>query len=285
LNAVSETNTAIESLPALRDVIRDGGLQATKALGQNFLLDLNLTCSIARLNGDLHGLDVVEIGPGPGGLTRALLLEGATNVHAIEFDARAVEVLQPLVAAAGGRLQVHHGDALEIDALTLGRDGARTVIANLPYNVATPILINLLRGIHARQDITQFMLLMFQKEVADRIVAKPDCKTFGRLAVMAQWLCHVKTMKVIPPGAFTPPPKIHSAVVRFIPRVRSDGVAFETMEKILATAFGQRRKMLRQSLKDYLSHLDVAGIDPTLRAEDVPVEAYVRLAQSVEGAS
>jgi 16S rRNA (adenine1518-N6/adenine1519-N6)-dimethyltransferase len=273
---------AIENLPPLREIIKNGGLQATKALGQNFLLDINLTCHIARLNGELDGLDVIEIGPGPGGLTRALLLENAAHVHAIEYDERAVTILQPLIEASNNRLTIHHGDALKINPLSLGNQNNRAIIANLPYNVATPILINLLRDIHANKNTTRFMLLMFQKEVADRITAHPDSKTFGRLAVMAQWLCHVKTMKIIPPGAFTPPPKIHSAVVRFIPRDRTDSVQFETMEKILATAFNQRRKMLRQSLKDYIKHLEITGIEPTLRAEDVTTQDYIRLAQSIE---
>lgn len=284
MSAVFDIEAALAALPPLRDVIREGGLQASKALGQNFLLDLNLTGSIARLNGALDGLDAVEIGPGPGGLTRALLLAGAAGVHAIEYDPRAIAVLEPLAMAAGGRLQLHHGDALALDPLRFGRDGARVVIANLPYNVATPILINLLRGIHADPSVVRFMLLMFQKEVADRIVAAPDSKAYGRLSVMAQWLCGVKTMKVIPPSAFTPPPKIHSAVVRFIPRVREDDVAFGTMETILAAAFGQRRKMLRQSMKPYAAALEAVGIDPTLRAEDVSVADYVRLARHVEEA-
>lgn len=277
------SNTAIEALPPLRDVIRAGGLSATKALGQNFLLDINLTSSIARLNGPLDGLDAIEVGPGPGGLTRALLLADAAHVHAIEFDARAVEILQDVVTAAQGRLTVHHGDALELDPLSLGREGARVIIANLPYNVATPILLNLLRGIHARgENAARYMLLMFQKEVADRICAAPHSKTYGRLSVMAQWLCATKSVKTLPPGAFTPPPKVHSAVVRFLPRARRDGLRFETMEAVLAAAFNQRRKMLRSSLATYAAHLEAAGIDATLRAEDVPVDAYVRLAQQVE---
>jgi 16S rRNA (adenine1518-N6/adenine1519-N6)-dimethyltransferase len=274
LNAAS--NTAIEALPPLREVIAQAGLKATKALGQNFLLDLNLTGSIARLNGDLAGLNVVEIGPGPGGLTRALLLNNAKSVHAIEFDDRAVEALQPLVDAAGGRLAVHHGDATEIDILRLGD----TVIANLPYNVATPILISLLKNIRR----ANFMMLMFQKEVAERIVAKPDSKTFGRLSVLCQWLAKVKIVKTLPPSAFTPPPKVTSSVVLFVPRALENQPKFETMEKIVATAFNQRRKMLRSSLGDYAVHLEAAQIDPTLRAEDVDVDSYVRLARIVEAA-
>lgn len=257
-------------------MIAQAGLKATKALGQNFLLDLNLTASIAKANGDLAGLNVVEIGPGPGGLTRALLLADAKSVHAIEFDVRAVEALQPLVDAAGGRLQVHHGDATEVDILGFGD----TVIANLPYNVATPILIGLLKNISR----VNFMMLMFQKEVAERIVAKPDSKTFGRLSVLSQWLCKTKIVKTLPPSAFTPPPKVTSSVVLFTPRSLSDQPKFATMEKIVATAFNQRRKMLRSSLSDYAVHLEAADIDPTLRAEDVDVDSYVRLAKAVEAA-
>lgn len=268
----------ILDLPPLRDVIRDAGLQATKALGQNFLLDLNLTGSIARLNGDLTGKAVIEIGPGPGGLTRALLLAGAREVHAVEFDARAIEALQPLADAAGRRLNLHHRDALETDIAALADKPA--VISNLPYNVATPILVNLLKS----ADRLDFMLLMFQKEVADRIVAKPDTKAYGRLSVMSQWLYKVKSMKTLPPSAFTPPPKVHSSVVLFRPKREGGQPKFETMEKILAVAFNQRRKMLRSSLGEYAVHLQAAGIDETLRAEDVPVEAYVRLAKIVEAA-
>jgi 16S rRNA (adenine1518-N6/adenine1519-N6)-dimethyltransferase len=280
------SNTAIAALPPLRDVIEAQGLKATKALGQNFLLDLNLTASIARLNGALDGLDVVEIGPGPGGLTRALLLEGAARVFAVEYDARAIEALQPLVEAANGRLVLHHGDALEADILAFGREDARCVIANLPYNVATPILISLLKGIHARgAAAAQFMLLMFQKEVADRIAAAPHSKSYGRLSVMAQWLCHTKSVKTLPPSAFTPPPKVHSAIVRFMPKPREDSVSFETMERLLAQAFGQRRKMLRSCLKDYTGYFEAAGLTGTERAEDVEVTQYIKMASLIEAAS
>lgn len=257
-------------------MIRDAGLQATKALGQNFLLDLNLTGSIARLNGSLDGIDIVEIGPGPGGLTRALLLENARSVHAVEYDERAIEALQPLVEASRGRLVLHHADALNIDIVNLAVRPA--VIANLPYNVATPILINLLRDISN----IRFMLLMFQKEVADRIVAQPGSKTYGRLSVMSQYLCKVKSMKTLPPSAFTPPPKIKSSVVLFEPKALDDAPKFEVMEKILAAAFNQRRKMLRSSLQAYAPYLQEAGIDETLRAEDVDVASYVRLAKIAE---
>lgn len=277
------SNTAILDLPPLRDVIRDAGLNASKALGQNFLLDLNLTASIARLGGNLSDMDVIEIGPGPGGLTRALLLADARSVHAIEYDPRAIEALTPLIDVSGGRLHVHAADALNIDLLNFGKN--RAVIANLPYNVATPLLLKLLADIHARgNEAAQFMLLMFQKEVADRITAAPDSKTYGRLSVMTQWLCQVKTLKTLPPSAFTPAPKVKSAIVRFDPLQRQDNVAFTTMERLLAQAFNQRRKMLRSALAEFLPQLEKARIDPTLRAEDVSVEAYVRLARIVEGA-
>ncbi len=270
------SNDLIRALPPLRDVIRDAGLQATKALGQNFLLDLNLTGSIARLNGPLDGLNVVEIGPGPGGLTRALLLENALRVHAIEYDTRAIAALEPLAAASQGRLQLHHADALEADILGYGD----TVIANLPYNVATPILVRLMRDVGR----INFMLLMFQKEVAERIAAKPDSKAYGRLAVICQWLCDVKVVKVLPPSAFTPPPKVHSAVVLFKPKAKAaDAPQFETMERVVAAAFNQRRKMLRSSLGEYAVHMEKAGIDGSLRAEDLDVASFVRLARCVEG--
>jgi 16S rRNA (adenine1518-N6/adenine1519-N6)-dimethyltransferase len=277
LNAVSDP---IESLPPLRDVIAAGGLQATKALGQNFLLDLNLTRHIAGLAGPLQNIDVVEIGPGPGGLTRALLLQGAREVHAIEYDPRAIAVLQPLIAASGGRLAVHHMDALDADVSQFGREGERAIIANLPYNIATPLLFRFLQQI----DRFRFMLLMFQQEVAQRICAAPGSKMFGRLSVMAQYLCQVKIVKTLPPGAFTPPPKVKSAVVHFVPRDLDGLPSFEAMEHVVAAAFSQRRKMLRTTLKDYAHFLGDAGIDPQARAEDIPVDAYVKLARLAEGA-
>lgn len=268
----------IDDLPPLRDVIAGAGLQATKALGQNFLLDLNLTRSIARLGGDLDGIDVIEIGPGPGGLTRALLQENARNVHAIEYDQRAIAALQPLVDASQGRLHLHHMDALEADVMQFGIDGTRAIIANLPYNIATPLLLGFLRNI-AR---INFMLLMFQQEVAQRICAAPGSKMYGRLSVMSQFLCKTKIVKTLPPGAFTPPPKINSSVVHFVPRDLTDLPKFDVMEKVVAAAFSQRRKMLRTTLKDYADHLAAAGIDPTQRAEDIKVDSYVKLAKLVE---
>jgi len=265
----------IDQLPPLREVIANAGLQATKALGQNFLLDLNLTRSIARQAGGLNSIDVIEVGPGPGGLTRALLLEGARSVHAVEYDTRAIAALQPLVEASTGRLHLHHGDALDVDVKQLGADGHRAIIANLPYNIATPLLLGFLQNI----DSISFMLLMFQQEVAQRICASSGTKAYGRLSVMSQYLCKTKIVKTLPPGAFTPPPKINSSVVHFVPCKAKDLPPFDVMERIVSAAFSQRRKMLRTTLKDYAGYLEAAGIDPTARAEDIPVANYVALAR------
>jgi len=267
----------IDALPPLRDVIADAGLQATKALGQNFLLDLNLTRSIAKLGGDLKGMDVIEIGPGPGGLTRGILQEGARELHAIEYDTRALAALQPLVNASLRRLKLHHMDALEADVTAFGQDGHRAIIANLPYNIATPLLLGFLQNI----DKMEFMLLMFQQEVAQRICAAPGNKLYGRLSVMSQYLCKAKIVKTLPPGAFTPQPKVYSSVVHFVPKHTKGLPPFAVMERIVAAAFSQRRKMLRTTLKEYADHLDAAGIEPTMRAEDVAVENYVKLATLV----
>jgi len=270
----------------LRDIIRDYGLQATKALGQNFLLDLNLTGAIAREGGDLSGTDVVEIGPGPGGLSRAILSAGARSLHAIEYDPRAIDALQSLVAASDGRMVLHRMDALDAKLDGFGADGARAVMANLPYNIATPLLVGFLREQFERKGAAwHFMLLMFQREVAERIVAAPSTKAYGRLSVMAQWMADVKIVKTLPPDAFTPPPKVHSSVVRFRPRpFDAQWPSFDVMEKVVAAAFGQRRKMLRGALGPYAVHLAEAGIDETARAEDVDVASFVRLARIVEGA-
>ena len=272
----------IDDLPPLREVISAHGLRAEKALGQNFLLDQNITDKIARHIAGLERLNVAEIGPGPGGLTRSLLRGGAQKVLAVEFDGRAIEALQSLQDASDGRLTLYQADALEVD-LIAQLPAPRAIAANLPYNIATPLLIGWLKQIREVPDAYESMTLMFQKEVGQRIAAQPGSKAYGRLSVMSQWLCDVKSLFDLPPSAFTPAPKIHSSVVRFIPKSCAvDDPAFALMEDVLAKAFGQRRKMLRSALKDYAQYFDVAGIDPTLRAEDLNVEDYVRLVKAIE---
>lgn len=271
----------ISSLPPLRDVIATYGLRAEKSFGQNFLLDLNLTQKIARQAGDLSGKHVVEIGPGPGGLTRALVMSDAASVTAIEFDPRCITALEGLKAAAGERLNLIHGDALESDLLQIVPHAPRVVIANLPYNIATPLLIQWLRNLYDHAGCYDALALMFQKEVGDRITAKVGEKAYGRLGIISQWLCQTSKAMTLPPSAFTPPPKIHSTVVLFRPRQSYERVPFEMMEMLTAKAFGQRRKMVRQSLKDYVSHFEKIGIDPTARAEELGIEAYTALASSI----
>jgi 16S rRNA (adenine1518-N6/adenine1519-N6)-dimethyltransferase len=269
----------IADLPPLREVIRAYGLDAKKTLGQHFLLDLNLTAKIARGAGNLFGVHVVEIGPGPGGLTRALLDTNATRVIAVERDDRAVAALQGLVAASDGRLTVIGADALELDVTTIV-PAPRAIVANLPYNVGTPLLFGWLEKIDQFEHLT----LMFQKEVADRLVAQPRSKAYGRLSVMTQWRTTAKILFDLPAAAFTPPPKVASSVVRLVPKPVDD-VPFGRMERIVAAAFGQRRKMLRQSLKSVTPHveswLDAAGITPTARAEELDPDAFVRLARAL----
>ncbi len=276
---------AIDALPPLREVIAAHELRATKALGQNFLLDRNITDKIARQAGDMSAHTVIEIGPGPGGLTRSLLRAGAGKVIAIEFDRRAVNALQGLVEAAQGRLQVIEGDAMAADIKTLAPVSQRMIIANLPYNIATPLVIGWLSQLREDPYFVDRMLLMFQREVADRITSPAGGKAYGRLGVVAQWLCAVKRAYDLPGSAFTPPPKVASAVVSFTPlRAPLPQPAFASIEKITAAAFGQRRKMLRSSLGEYAPLLDVTGIRADLRAEQLPVADFVRLAQALENA-
>ncbi|MGZ3409308.1 MAG: 16S rRNA (adenine(1518)-N(6)/adenine(1519)-N(6))-dimethyltransferase RsmA [Xanthobacteraceae bacterium] len=271
-------------LPPLRDVIRRFELSAKKSLGQNFLLDLNLTGRIARAAGPLSGVTIVEVGPGPGGLTRALLSEGAQRVIAIERDRRAVAALGELAAHYPGRL-----DVVEDDALTFSPhsriDGAARIVANLPYNIATPLLVGWL-STEPWPPWFDMMVLMFQREVAERIAAPPGSKTYGRLSVLAQWRCDVKLLFDIAPTAFVPPPKVTSSLVRFIPRAQPLPCDRSMLEQVTQAAFGQRRKMLRQSLKsltpDVGGLLAQAGIDPTARAEEIPVSGFVALAQALE---
>jgi 16S rRNA (adenine1518-N6/adenine1519-N6)-dimethyltransferase len=273
----------IDGLPPLRDVIRDHDLVARKALGQNFLLDLNLTAKIARAAGDLTGCDVLEVGPGPGGLTRGLLAEGARRVLAVEKDARCLPALAEIAAAYPGRLAVIHGDALAVDPPAHLAPPIR-VVANLPYNVGTELLIRWLTpGVWP--PFWQSLTLMFQREVAERIVARPRTEHYGRLALLAQWRAEARIVMTLPPEAFTPAPKVHSAVVHLTalaaPRYPADGAV---LQRITAMAFNQRRKMLRSSLKgmgaDIEDRLVAAGIAPTARAEEIGLEAFCALARS-----
>ena len=275
--APAPVDAAIASLPPLRKVIADHGLAARRSLGQHFLLDMNLTHRIAALAGDLSQANVIEIGSGPGGLTRALLAGGARRVFAVERDPRCVAALASLGDVAGDRLHVIEADALNLD-LPAAVPAPRIVVANLPYNVATPLLIGWLRTIQAFQGLT----LMFQREVADRLAAPPGTKVYGRLSVMAQWCCRVERRMTLPARAFTPPPKVDSAVVCMTPHTPHAGPTWTAMERVVGSAFGQRRKMLRQSLGGFAGlapALEATGLVPTQRAETVTVEQYAHLAE------
>lgn len=271
-----------DGLPPLREVIAAHGLGARKALGQHFLLDLNLTRRIARAAGDIASTDVVEIGPGPGGLTRALLMEGARRVVAFERDSRCLEALAEVAAAYPGRLAVVEGDAMEADESRYVAPGAR-IVANLPYNISTALLVKWL-SVEPWPAWFVSMTLMFQREVADRIVAAPGGKAYGRLSVLSQWRTRPRLLFDVPPRAFTPPPKVTSAVVGFEPlQPADDEPPLRSMEAVTAGAFGQRRKMLRASLrntfKDPEAALAAAGIDPTSRAERLSVDDFRKLAR------
>jgi len=274
----------IDDLPPLREVIRRHGLSAKKTLGQNFLLDLNLTARIARAAEPLDGATVIEVGPGPGGLTRALLALGASRVIAIERDQRAVAALEEIAARYPDRLEIVAGDALEFDySAHLGGTRAK-IIANLPYNIATALLINWLT-VEPWPPWYDRLVLMFQREVAERIVAAPGSKSYGRLSILAGWRTQPKILFDIHPSAFVPPPKVTSSVVEFVPRATPLACDRRMLERVTEAAFGQRRKMLRQSLKtlgtDPLPLLAEAGIEPTARAEDIPVEGFVALANAL----
>jgi 16S rRNA (adenine1518-N6/adenine1519-N6)-dimethyltransferase len=274
---------ADDGLPPLREVIARHGLAAKKSLGQHFLLDLNLTGRIARAAGDLATGTVIEIGPGPGGMTRALLASGAANVIAVERDARCLPALAEISAAYPGRLTVIEADALEIDAATLGV-APRRIVANLPYNVATPLLVGWLRTAPSFESIT----VMLQKEVADRLAAVPRTSDYGRLSIVTQWRCKVRPQFNVAREAFVPPPNVASTVVRLEPYAAPLAPArMETLERVTAAAFGQRRKMLRASLKqlgDAGALLSAAGIDGTRRAEELTVEEFCALARAVDAA-
>jgi 16S rRNA (adenine1518-N6/adenine1519-N6)-dimethyltransferase len=279
--------TAFDGLPPLREVIRKHDLIAKKSLGQNFLLDLNLTGRIARAAGPLAGVTVVEIGPGPGGLTRALLAEGAGHVIAVERDARAIAALQEVAAHYPGRLTVIEGDALEFDFSAIDAEGPLRIVANLPYNIATVLLTGWLE-IEPWPPRYDRLVLMFQREVAERLVAPPDNKTYGRLSVLTQWRTSAKILFDIAPSAFVPPPKVTSSVVELVPRPSPEPCDRAMLSRVTEAAFGQRRKMLRQSLKtllpDPLPALEQAGIAPTDRAEHIPVEGFVKLATAAKAA-
>ncbi|WP_417807033.1 16S rRNA (adenine(1518)-N(6)/adenine(1519)-N(6))-dimethyltransferase RsmA [Thioclava sp.] len=279
---------ALDGLPPLREVLRAHDLVAKKSLGQNFLLDLNLTAKIARAAGDLSGADVLEVGPGPGGLTRGLLAEGARKVLAIEKDPRCLPALAEIAAAYPGRLEVIQGDALAINPMAHLTPPIK-VAANLPYNVGTELLVRWLTP-PSWPPFWESLTLMFQREVAERIVAQPGDKHYGRLAILAQWRAQARIVMSLPPEAFTPAPKVHSAVVHLRalpePLFPADPA---TLSRVVAAGFNQRRKMLRASLKsvapDIEAKLEEAGIKPTERAEQVSIEQFCRLARIVKAAN
>jgi len=267
-------------LPSLRETIARHGLDARKSLGQHFLLDPAICARIAAAAGEMEGRFVLEVGPGPGGLTRALLATKAAKVLAVELDRRAVAALAELAAAHPGRLEVMEADALRVDPAS-ALPAPRKVAANLPYNAATPMLVGWLRGAAALESMT----LMFQQEVAERITAAPGTEAYGRLGVLAQWRCRCTLLLALPPGAFSPPPKVWSAVVGLVPHAEDPGPAlFATMERLTAAAFGQRRKMLRGALKplgDAEGLLAAAGIDGARRAETLTIGEFDRLARAL----
>ncbi|WP_137933815.1 16S rRNA (adenine(1518)-N(6)/adenine(1519)-N(6))-dimethyltransferase RsmA [Mesorhizobium comanense] len=277
---------SLDGLPPLRDVIERHGLQAKRALGQNFLLDLNLTGKIARSAGDLTGATVIEVGPGPGGLTRALLSDGARRVVAIERDERCLAALAEVSAHYPDRLEVISGDALKTDFAAIASaaegHGPVRIVANLPYNIGTELLVRWLT-------VTEWppfyvsMTLMFQREVAQRIVAAPGSDAYGRLGVLAGWRTQARIVFDVPPQAFTPPPKVTSSVVHLEPRAAPLAADVKKLGRVTEAAFGQRRKMLRQSVKSLGGEalLERAGIDPTRRAETLSVEEFVRLTNAV----
>jgi len=279
--------TSIDGLPPLREVIERHGLSARKELGQNFLLDLNLTGKIARAAGKLDEATVIEVGPGPGGLTRALLHNGARHVIAIERDLRCLGALAEIADHWPGRLTVVEGDALKADyaALTQGAEDVR-IVANLPYNVGTQLLLNWI-AVPDWPPFWRSLTLMFQREVAERIVATRDDDAYGRLGVLAGWRTQAKILFDVPPQAFTPPPKVTSSVVQLLPRAEPLPVPLAALERVTEAAFGQRRKMLRQSLKGIGGEalLAKAGLDGTRRAETLSVEEFVALARELDGAS
>jgi 16S rRNA (adenine1518-N6/adenine1519-N6)-dimethyltransferase len=276
--------SAIDDLPPLRDVIREHALSARKSLGQNFLLDLNLTAKIARAAAPLDDAVVVEIGPGPGGLTRALLALGARRVIAVEHDARALPALQQIARRYPGRLDIVCADAKAFDPRPLLAGERAKIVANLPYNIATTLLVGWL-SIEPWPPWYDMMVLMFQREVAERIVARENEEAYGRLGVLANWRAETKILFDIAPAAFVPQPQVTSSVVRLIPRRAPEACDRRALEQVAAAAFNQRRKMLRQSLKSLAADparlTAAADIDPTRRAETVPVSGFVAMAREL----
>jgi 16S rRNA (adenine1518-N6/adenine1519-N6)-dimethyltransferase len=271
-----------DGLPPLRDVIRRHGLIAKKSLGQNFLLDLNLAARIARAAEPLASVTVLEIGSGPGGLTRALLVLGARRVIAVERDERAIAALQEIAGHYPGRLDIVPGDALTFDARAYVDHGPLRIVANLPYNIATALLVSWI-SVEPWPPWYDSAVLMFQREVAERIVAAPGSKTYGRLSVLVQWRCEAKILFDVHPSAFVPAPKVTSSLIRLTPRADAAACERRLLEPVTQAAFGQRRKMLRQSLRalgvDVPGLLSAAGLDPTARAEDIPVSGFLALAR------
>jgi 16S rRNA (adenine1518-N6/adenine1519-N6)-dimethyltransferase len=274
----------LDTLPPLREVIRRHGLIAKKSLGQNFLLDLNLTARIARAAGALAGVTVVEIGAGPGGLTRALLAVGAKRVIAVERDERAIAALNEIATHYPGQLEIVPGDALTFDQRPFIDRGSTRIVANLPYNIATPLLVMWMSA-EPWPPWYDAAILMFQREVAERIVATPGTKNYGRLSILVQWRCEARILFDIHPSAFVPPPKVTSSLVQLTPRPDPLPCDRRLLENVTQAAFGQRRKMLRQSLRslgvDVSELLTAVGLSPTARAEDIPVSGFVALARAL----
>ncbi len=274
-------------LPSLKEIIETYELRAKKALGQNFLMDSNITDRIAAVSGTDDTTIITEIGPGPGGLTRSLLKLPCARVIALEFDPRAIAALSTLQTLAGDRLDLRQADALKTDWNSYFIPHVpHRIVANLPYNIATVLLIDWLRFMRAHPGRLNGMVLMFQREVAERFWAAPSTPEYGRLSVLTQWLCTIEPIMTLPPGAFVPPPKVFSSVVRFTPKkLDVNAPSFRMMEDLLQRAFGHRRKMLRTNLKEYLTHLDALNIAATLRAEDLTLDQFVALAVRIEKTS
>jgi 16S rRNA (adenine1518-N6/adenine1519-N6)-dimethyltransferase len=273
-----------DTLPPLREVIRQYGLVARKSLGQNFLFDLNLAARIARAAGPLAGVTVFEVGPGPGGLTRALLSLDAARVIAVERDDRAIAALRDIAALHPGRLEIVAADALAFDPRTYFGGGPVRIVANLPYNIATALLVHWL-SVEPWPPWYDSAVLMFQREVAERLVAAPGSKSYGRLSVFTQWRCEARILFDVNASAFVPPPKVKSSLVRVVPRAEPQACDRKLLETVTRAAFGQRRKMLRQSLRslgaDAPALLTATGLDPTARAEDISIEGFVALARAL----